>query len=900
MKPNPSYEGVMKDPLAKLRQKAAAYLRKQNPQDILVIVSDIHDHIAATAPLELPRFVNEWKKAQLAISTRHHGFHRDDLGGGTADDGPDLSTPELQLLWGVALASVARDWNKEHEERPLEEIPMWQSVAATDLLEQERRIAAHTISAVPGLRERAGSLKVEWSTPRNGYPDTGFYCDTLTSTVHLDLIWTLIAGVEPARSLMLRETAHGIGTLFFTPAMHRIRDQMAEIKDKDLRSVDEHKEMLRLAAQWLARFDVTCGAEDNYAQRFAADRTKVSAQDFSTSLHFAEAATGGIPEAIKNLPTVGKSAGAQLENIKRALHYAYFGATEFFDKTTEAGWRSVGVEPGFIVTSDGAKRGMAALGELCEMAAVMERLQPQTRDAGAGDGYIAKMMDGFSRERCDQADRIFDRFASHLIPELEKEAEANPDKVRERMKQLTGGDKKDDPSDMDDGDFDEDGEPGDGEGGEPGEDEADVEGEGRIKDVRLPPKDPKEGKGFGEDGEPMPGEGEPGEGEPGEGEGEPGEGEGEPGEGEGEPGDGEGEDGEGEGEYGDAEEKDNLQERDDPSEGEGGKNHGDSFTDEERELEEDGKYNEYLRIIEPHADAIRKSAALLKKMKEKLSFDVEDPIVRHSLVPEDGDVGRFESERLKDRLIRQMSGQSLDESDFENFRMDGPMKKISPQTEIHICIDGSGSMSGAPINMAIQAGCVLYEAAREAGLDVYITMLGSPHPLPIAKPGMSDREIGKNIDEVSRGLGGDEDYLAPTMAMILRNTLQQKKDLGKLVGNTHMFVITDAMFTDQTMALDHVKQTAQKCPHLTLDLLLINGRRGQGVVSLADEMNRKAARNPIGYKDVMNPGQIHDVMLEMLNDRLRALRPGDAIQLKQKQREFKTVKLKNDYGRGRF
>lgn len=890
MKPNPSYEGVVKDPLARLRQKAAAYLRKQDGLEIADVVADIQRHVAHTAPEDLPRFRDEWEKAQIAINNRH-GIHRGAVFGGGAEDGPDLSTPELQLLWGVALASVARNWNAEYEERPIEEMPLWTSAAASETLEQERRIAAHVIAAVPGLRERAGSLRVEWSAPRNGYPDTGFYCDTLTSTVHLDLVWTLITGIEPARSLMLRETAHGLGTLFFTPAMHRIRDEMAEIKGKGLRTAEEHKEMLRLAAQWLARFDVTCGAEDNYAQRFAAGRTKVSAQDFSTSLHYAEAVTGGIPEAVKNLPNAGKSADGQIENIKRALHYAYFGGTDFFDKTTEEGWRSVGVEPSLVMTSDGAKRGMAALQELCEMAAVMESLQPKARDAGAGDAYVAKMMDGFSRARCEQADKIFDRFASHLIPGLEKEAEANPGKVIDRMKQLTGGDKKEDESDED---FD--GEPGeDGEGGEPGEDEADVEGEGRIKDVRLPPKDPKESKGFGEDGDPMPGEG---EGEPGEGE--PGDGEGEPGEGEGEPGDGEGEDGEGESEYGDAEEQDDLKETDDRPEGEGGKNHGGTFTDEEPELEEDGKYNEYLRIIEPHADAIRKSAALLRKMKEKLSFDVEDPVVRHSLVPEDGDVGRFESERLKDRLIRQISGQSLDESDFENFRMDGPTRKVSPQTEIHICIDGSGSMSGAPINMAIQAGCVLYEAAREAGLDVYITMLGAPHPLPIAKPGMSDRDIGKNIDAVSRGRGGDEDYLAATMAMVLRNTINRKKNLGELVGNTHMFVITDAMFTDQTLALDHVKQTAQNCPHLTLDLLLINGRRGQGVVSLADEMNRKAARNPIGYKDVMNPGQIHDVMLEMLNDRLRALRPGDAIQLKQKQKEFKTVKLKNDYGRGRF
>ena len=145
-----------------------------------------------------------------------------------------------------------------------------------------------------GLRERQGTLTVEWGEPLSKYPDIGFYCDPQTNTVNLDMAWTLIIGIEHARSLMLRETANGLGTIFFTDAMQAIRSEMMAIKTLPERTEEQHTRMIRLAAQWLARFDVSAQAESNFANRFTADRAEISAQHYAASLNYAEAIAGAI------------------------------------------------------------------------------------------------------------------------------------------------------------------------------------------------------------------------------------------------------------------------------------------------------------------------------------------------------------------------------------------------------------------------------------------------------------------------------------------------------------------------------------------------------------------------------------------------------------------------------
>lgn len=872
-----AYDEIAAQPLAQLRQAVAGAFRSgKMTESFPQVVDRIEKYLETHAPEWLPVFSEEKTKIYTAAQR------------GMMVEPPRLDRPELQLLWGAALGALSEQMRDPRN--PLQNSDAWKQVAASDVLEEERRFCAQAASALPGLRDRQGNLLVEWGAPLRGYPDLGFYCDPVTGTVHLDMIWTLITGVEPSRSLMLREAAHGLGTLYFTEEMQRIRAEMIAIKAEENRTPEQHTRMIHLAAQWLARYDVTVEAENNFACRFAADRAKVSAQDYAASLNYAEAVTGNIPEAARfaRTPVTGPvPVKARFGNVLRALHHSFFRNNGLFPDTEE-GWQSAGVRPEWIETADGSKKGMAALSELADMCHEMEKLQPDLRDRSASDAWHAQKMDECSRARCVLAEKIFDRFVSHMVPELELEAEKNPDETMDRMEQLTGGD----PQPGQDGQ-----EPG--EGRDPSEDETSVDGK-KERDSRIPPKNPREAKGLPSEGDPQPGEGEPGEGEPGEGEGEPGPGEGE-GEGEGEPGEGEGEgDGDGDGEEKEPEEKDPHES--DPKDGEGGRDHGDSFNNNgPQDPEDDGSFNEYQRIIGPHGDAIREATAVMKKIQEKLIIRIQEESRKNSLVPEDGDVGRFQSDALKDRLIKQFSGQAIDESDFETFRMDGPIRTISPPTEIHIWIDGSGSMAGEPVEMAITTGCILYEAAKEAGMEVYITMLGDPAPLPIARPGMSNREIGKAITSVREGQGGDKDYLAPTLDKMIRDTIGKKRKLNEPVGNTHCFVVSDGMFTDQANALELVQSVNKNVEHATLDFALINARGGMGagIEKVAQDLNAKSDRARIGYTHVFNAGEIHNGIMTLLNGRLKDVRPGDAIPLAKKQKEFKTVKLKDQYRRGR-
>jgi hypothetical protein len=899
------YDGIIEQPLARLRQRTAiafraGKLRSEHPK----ICDALEKLVARESPEALEIFRREREKTQGALV-------RDEL-----FEPPLLNTPVLQLLWGATLGAVALD-RPEHMP-PVENTDLWRRLAADETLEEERRFCAQVAASLPGLRERTGSLKVEWGPPLRGYPELGYYCDPQTSTVNLDLPWTLIIGIEPARSLLLREAAHGLGTLYFTDEMQKLRTEMVAIKAQESRTEEEHTRMIHLAAQWLARFDVTVEAENNYACRFAADRGEVSAQDYAASLNYAETVTGGIREArkdlVKPLPET-VPVKVKFANLLRALHYAFFRNNGLFPDD-EGGWAKAGVRAELISTSDGSKSGPAALEELAQMCKKMEDTQPSLSDRTSGDVWHARRMRECSLERGRIADQIFDRFAAHMIPELEKEAEANPDEVMDRLEKMSPSEKKDQQQDRrrqpqpgEDGEESDENADGEKDG-----DTAEVDDKGTRRDAKLPPKDPRRAKGLEEEGEPQPGEGEgqdaDGEGQegegPGEGEGEgPGEGEGEgegPGEGDGD-GDGDGPDGEGDGdgdgdgEYGDSEAKD-PHESEEAKEGEGGRNHGNTWTDEEPDSD-DGSYNEYLKIIEPHRDLIRQAADIMKKIQEKLTVTIQDPSVKNSLVPEDGDVSRFQFQALQDRLIKQFSGQAIDESDFETFKLDGPIRKIPAKTEIHIWVDGSGSMSGQPVEMAMTTGCILYEAAREAGMDVYIGMLGDPHPLPIAEPGMSDRDIGRRIAGVRRGQGGDKDYLASSIGRMVDITLKKKKDRHLPVGNTHAFVISDGRFTDEPLALDHVKSVNDNCPHASLDFVLINGNKSLQIERLADELNRKAARPTIGYKDVASFQQIHEGLMELLEQRLKTVRKEDAIPLSQKQKEFKNVKVLKDYANRR-
>ncbi len=903
MSADKSYEKLMKQPLMQLRQELATLFltRTLNVESYQLFSLKLKKHIMSQRGADLAQFQNEMNIAQQMIT------------GWIPDHSPNVSTPELQLLWGAALGLEAMRYGDR-----LENANMWQKLTASHEIEEERLFCTRVAASLPGLKERHGILRAAWKLPRNGYPEPGFVCDPQTATVHLDLAWSLISGLEQARGLLLNEAANGIGTLYFTPKMMKISKEMEDIKAKKVRSEEEHKEMTRLATQWLARFQVTVAAEENFANRMAAELAKISIQDYATALNHVICTMGGIPESVELVKkTVDEPDDkTKLYNLQRAIYFSFFEENGFFENTKD-GWQSMGVNPDWISTSDGKLRGMEAVEELRSFCKKMEDLQPDLRDRMVGDAWYARQMEACAAERALLAEQIFERFAAHLMPGLEELALRNPEKTKNEMQELSGQD----------------------------EDEPDIAaikdkktGKSRMEyDTPQPPQSPREARGFKDDQKSEGEMSEDGEGKEfdeeamkealeklrqdlksGKGDqkekGDSGDGDGDEGNEAGDDpmegaGDGDGDDGTDGGEGRDGDDKEGKLAHDDAADldqikklkealkGGGGDGPGKSMTDERPTLDGKGDLDEYRRMIAPHRDAISKAANIMRKIQEKLTVSVQDPSHKNSLVPEDGDVGRFQSKSMQDRLVKQFSKQAIDESDFEAFSVDGPVRKIPAKSEIHIWVDGSGSMTGKPVEMAITTGCILYEAAKEVGMDVYIGMLGDPHPLSIAKPGMSDREIGQAIVKVRRGQGGDKDYLSSSIAKMIETTLEKKKDLSQLVGNTHVFVVTDGGFTDMEVALSHVKSLQKESPHTTMDFVMIGSLKSL-VIDAADEVNSTAVKAPIGYTIVDSPSKISDGVIELLTKRLKNTRSEDAISLKHKQKELKSVKRPKDpYGR---
>ncbi len=721
-----SYKDIMQDPLAQLRQRVmTAFNIKATKDDDTQVIAEIRALVEKKYPAEqVERFNTQLPEQDEAFAT------------------VNLTTPELQLLKGLQSGILAIEYSSYPE--GLDDNDSLRNLLGNDTLEEERRLLAQSAAAIPGLRARQDMLDVAWVMPAGEVTMTPAYkCDPDTGEISLDLPRALMTGLESARGILQREAAYGIGTLFFTPRMEQARARMAQIKAKEKRTPAEHESMIRLAGQWLARYDVTVAAESNYANRFAAERGLASAQDYASSLNYAEAVSGSIPEAVARLADYAATPGhplLQFQNLQRAISYSFFSINGLFDNT-EDGWRSMGVEPGMIHTSDGALHGMDALQELHANCQIMASLQPAPRDRMSGDLYYTRRMEEFSHIRGDFADQIFERYAAHFLPALEEHAVKNPAEAMKRLEDLS---KK----------------PGEEE---VAPDKANVEGQGKMRDAKLPPKTPRPSKDEGDPSmEEMMGEG---EGAPSDSD-EDGDGpsmEEMMGKGKGEgDGDGEGADGDGDGKEIDPKEIEQLKKMLEENKGKGGKNAGDSFSDVDADTpEDDGDLGEYKKIIAPHRPVITQATGVMKKIQDKLTLRLQDPSRRNSLVPEDGDIARFQSDALKDRLIKQFSGQAIDETDFETFKVDGPIRKIPAKTEVHILIDGSGSMAGQPVEMAMTAGCILYEAAREAGIDVYITMMGEPEPIAIARPGPERRGNRPHHRERARRTGRQQGLPGP-------------------------------------------------------------------------------------------------------------------------------------------
>lgn len=392
------------------------------------------------------------------------------MASGRAPNTPNLSSPQTQLLWGGALATIAntpmimKGWKPENVAKSITDMPLWSQVA-------------HCPDARSELRENAFILatslknpqtRMRWGAPDGGYPDVSYYFNREKNMINLDLVWSLMIGMEHSRAANLHEIGHSQGTIHFPKAVDKAYTDMIDVykktKDKNLSKEERkkyRKEMRAKQLDYKMRFLIFDEAENNYANRYAVNQSQRSAQDFGVAVNTLETTlclplmgmvtADGKPVEKKGEP----SASDRFSNLKKVLRYSFY-VNNGMAEDTDAGWASIGIRKEWLSGLDKNGKELNAedsFKEIRRICTELEALQPTSRDRLGGQNFYNKKMEECSVKRCDLIDDLYDRFVSPLIPELLKEQEKQMEEQKKNRKnqQQQGGEQGDDQQQQDGG-----------------------------------------------------------------------------------------------------------------------------------------------------------------------------------------------------------------------------------------------------------------------------------------------------------------------------------------------------------------------------------------------------------------------------------------------------------------
>ena len=410
--------------------------KKFNPDTFERLVEKVRPLAADSAVFE-----SELENVRAALST------------GEAPRTPNLSSPQTQLLWGGALATIAntpslmKGWPAEKISKNMTDMPLWSQVAHCPDARSELRENAFILATAL----KNPQTKMRWGAPDGGYPDVSYYFNHDKNLINLDLVWSLMIGMEHSRAANLHEIGHSQGTLRFSKGVDGAYAEMIALyekaKDKS-RPKDERKrfkkEMQGKQIDYRMRYLIFDEAENNYANRYAVNQSQRSAQDFGVAVNTLET-TLCLPLMGKMTPD-GKTAPAKqgepsamerFSNIKSILRYSFYVNNGMADDTDE-GWASIGIRKDWLagVDKDGNPvDAETSFKELRRMCTELEALQPTSRDRLGGQSHFNKKMEECSDKRCELIDEIYERFVSPLIPELIRDQEKQMEEQKKQRQQ---------------------------------------------------------------------------------------------------------------------------------------------------------------------------------------------------------------------------------------------------------------------------------------------------------------------------------------------------------------------------------------------------------------------------------------------------------------------------------
>lgn len=657
-------------------------------------------------------------------------------------------------------------------------------------------------------------------------------------------------------------------------------------------------------------------------------------------------------QAQDELKTAGPDAHAAFINTIRVVAMAFYQNNGMIENTMD-GWHKLGIFPEWISAQkpDGAPvndnhdgswphSDFAQLLELCSGQMGLENLRPTLRDRWYGRDYFNNLSDQMADRRNEITEKIWDLYLDRYVKELMQQVEQQIDKEQEQAKngqdqqgqqgqqQQGGGQPQQGQGQDQQGQGQQ--QQGDGQGqsqpqqggGEFDPSKAGTNKDGKkikvktgkdeqtaeMPDVERPPEKPQKD---------APGQEKDGQGN-------------------------DKKDGAGQGKSGKTLQEilDDIKKRQEEAarkraaqEGQQSDSGGDQEADEDgedadgdsgskgaskggegRTLEEivaKSDWSNYPAIVAQLMGLIMQVAKVLEKIKEKqLQTDTRRARTLEML-PEDKELDRLDRTAHQDLIIKQQTGQHLEDRDLERFQKDEKFDKPA-QIDIVILIDGSMSMDMGkgfgkitPLEASLTSATILYEAAKRVGANVYINLWGGDNPVMLAKPGDDSRTIAKNISAGRRGLGTGTE-LAPSIRSI---TAELAKHSGKgepYRGYTHIIVLSDGDIDDLPKSQGVIESLIGTVKHVTLDFAVIrsgsvnpynrydiNGTSGKTAMeTLADRVSAGSAAQKIGIIVEEDPAKIPAQIVALLLDKIKKSESFRAIPADKKKGDFRRAQIR--------
>ena len=314
---------------------------------------------------------------------------------------------------------------------------------------------------------------------------------------------------------------------------------------------------------------------------------------------------------------------------------------------------------------------------------------------------------------------------------------------------------------------------------------------------------------------------------------------------------------------------------------------------EGRSLEEIAKqdWTNYPAIVAQLLGPINQVERILRKIQER-QLETEQRRSRDlEKLPEGHDMGRLDRGAHRNLILKQATGQAIEDQDLDRFDKDKPFKKPT-KLDVAILIDGSGSMESGggkltPIQSALLGATILFEGSKRRGFNNYMMLWGNNDPPFLAKPGDDPKTIGENILKSKKGLNSGTD-LAPAIKKLTGEMAVNRKGAAPYTGYTHVIILSDGEIFDKDVAMEAINTLMTSSKYITMDFVILKkGNSETEMEKLAQEVKKGRPHQKIGVIAENDGTRMAALILGLILEKIAGGESFTAVPSEQKRKSFR-------------